>query len=31
MGDRSDHKTVRDWPQRLTDWLGDMGLLTKAK
>jgi hypothetical protein len=31
MGDRSDHKTVRDWPQRLTDWLGDMGLLTPAK
>lgn len=31
MGDRSTRKTVRDWPQRLTDWLSDMGLLTPAK
>ncbi|MDI7776101.1 alpha/beta hydrolase [Asticcacaulis sp. EMRT-3] len=30
MGDRSDHKTVRDWPQRLADWLSDMGWLTPA-
>lgn len=25
MGDRSKLKAVRDWPQRLADWLADMG------
>ena len=29
MGDRSDRKTVHDWPSRLADWLGDSGLLKK--
>ena len=30
MGDRSDLKAVRGWPQRLADWLSDSGLLAKA-
>ncbi len=29
MGDRSDRRTVHDWPSRLADWLGDSGLLKK--
>ncbi len=27
MGDRSKLKSVRDWPQRLRDWLSDMGFI----
>ncbi len=29
MGDRSQRKAIRNWPDRLGDWLGDMGYLTK--
>jgi dienelactone hydrolase len=29
MGERSGLKAVRDWPQRLADWLGDQGWLRK--
>ncbi len=28
MGDRSELKSVRGWPQRLADWLADSGYLT---
>jgi hypothetical protein len=27
MGYRSNLKTVRNWPQRMADWMADMGLL----
>jgi len=29
MGDRSNMKAVRNWPERLADWLSDRGYLTK--
>jgi acetyl esterase/lipase len=31
MGDRSDLVGIRNWPQRMADWLKDRGLLTRAK
>lgn len=31
MGNRSDRRTLRDWPQRLADWMADSGLLQKSK
>jgi acetyl esterase/lipase len=30
MGDRSDLVSIRNWPQRMADWLADRGLLTPA-
>lgn len=30
MGGRSDLAAVKDWPQRMADWLKDRGLLTSA-
>lgn len=29
MGDRSELRTIRDWPQRMADWMSDSELLTK--
>jgi acetyl esterase/lipase len=31
MGDRSALVSIRNWPQRMADWLKDRGLLTRAK
>jgi acetyl esterase/lipase len=30
MGDRSGFVSIRNWPQRMADWLKDRGLLTRA-
>ncbi len=30
MGNRSQLKSIRDWPQRMADWLADSGLLGKT-
>jgi len=29
MGDRSNLQAIKTWPQRMADWMGDMGLLKK--
>lgn len=31
MGRRSDFEAVRNWPQRLAEWMGDRGYLKKAE
>ena len=31
MGDRSSFASVKNWPQRMADWLGDSGLLKQMK
>ena len=30
QGTRSKLKTIKDWPQRLTDWMGDNNILDPA-
>jgi hypothetical protein len=30
MGDRSSLVSVRNWPQRMADWMADRGLLTAS-
>jgi acetyl esterase/lipase len=29
MGDRSSYAAIRNWPQRMAEWMGDSGFLTK--
>ena len=29
MGDRSTYAAIRNWPQRMAEWMGDSGFLTK--
>jgi hypothetical protein len=29
MGDRSEYAAIRSWPQRMAEWMGDSGFLTK--
>jgi hypothetical protein len=31
MGDRSKLTSIKTWPQRMADWLGDSGHLTPAR
>ena len=31
MGNRSDLQSIKSWPQRMADWLGDNGYLAQAK
>ena len=31
MGNRSKLQSIKDWPQRLADWLADTGILDREK